>query len=99
MANTQLTISLFGDFNLTWQGQSSVSFSGDRPISLLAYLLLHRQTAVSRQQLAFTLWPDSSDSQARANLRNLFYTLRQTLPNADTYLAADSMTLQWRTDA
>ncbi|MEZ4643627.1 MAG: BTAD domain-containing putative transcriptional regulator [Chloroflexota bacterium] len=65
----------------------------------MAYLLLHRQTAVSRQQLAFTLWPDSSDSQARANLRNLFYTLRQTLPNADTYLAADSMTLQWRTDA
>ncbi|MBE2225485.1 MAG: hypothetical protein IAF02_28375, partial [Anaerolineae bacterium] len=98
-ADPQLKISLFGEFSLVYQGKPAPSFSGDRPISLLAYLLLHRQTAVSRQHLAFTLWPDSSDSQARANLRNLFYTLRQTLPAADTYLAADSMTLQWRTDA
>ncbi|MAT99808.1 MAG: hypothetical protein CL608_21925 [Anaerolineaceae bacterium] len=95
----QLHISLLGEFSLVFQGKPVSSLSGDRPISLLAYLLLHRQTAVSRQHLAFTLWPDSSDSQARANLRNLFYTLRQTLPDADTYLAGDSMTLQWRSDA
>lgn len=95
----QLHISLLGEFSLFFQGRLVSSLSGDRPISLLAYLLLHRQTAVSRQHLAFTLWPDSSDSQARANLRNLFYTLRQTLPDADTYLAGDSMTLQWRSDA
>ncbi|MBK8901299.1 MAG: hypothetical protein IPM53_08955 [Anaerolineaceae bacterium] len=99
MTETHLHITLFGEFGLVFQGKPAPSFSGDRPISLLAYLLLHRHTAVSRQHLAFTLWPDSSDSQARANLRNLFYTLRQTLPDADTYLAADSMTLQWRADA
>ncbi len=99
MTEPQLHITLFGEFGLVFQGKPAPSFSGDRPISLLAYLLLHRHTAVSRQHLAFTLWPDSSDSQARANLRNLFYTLRQTLPNADAYLAADSMTLQWRADA
>ncbi len=99
MTEPQLHITLFGEFGLVFQGKPAPSFSGDRPISLLAYLLLHRHTAVSRQHLAFTLWPDSSDSQARANLRNLFYTLRQTLPNADTYLAADAMTLQWRADA
>ncbi len=98
-ADSQLKISLFGEFHLAFPGKPALSLSGDRPISLLAYLLLHRKTAVSRQHLAFTLWPDSSDSQARANLRNLFYTLRQTLPAADTYLAADSMTLQWRNDA
>lgn len=95
----RLKISLFGEFSLVFQGRPAPHFGGDRPISLLAYLLLHRQTAVSRQHLAFTLWPDSGDSQARANLRNLFYTLRQTLPAADTYLVADSMTLHWRTDA
>lgn len=99
MTEPQLHITLFGEFGLVFRGKTAPSFSGDRPISLLAYLLLHRHTAVSRQRLAFTLWPDSSDSQARANLRNLFYTLRQTLPNADDYLAADAMTLQWRTDA
>ncbi|MBX3057295.1 MAG: hypothetical protein KF770_12565 [Anaerolineae bacterium] len=99
VAEPQLHITLLGEFGLVFRGKAAPSFSGDRPISLLAYLLLHRHTAVSRQHLAFTLWPDSSDSQARANLRNLFYTLRQTLPNADDYLAADAMTLQWRADA
>lgn len=99
MTGPQLHITLFGEFGLVFQGKPAPSFSGDRPISLLAYLLLHRHTAVSRQHLAFTLWPDSSDSQARANLRNLFFTLRRTLPNADAYLAADAMTLQWRADA
>lgn len=99
MTASPLAITLLGEFSLTQDGRSVAAFAGDRPISLLAYLLLNRHTAVSRQHLAFTLWPDSGDSQARANLRNLFYTLRQTLPQADTYLAADSMTLQWRADA
>ena len=90
MATPQLQITLLGEFSLVFQGQLAPSLSGDRSISLLAYLLLHRQTGVSRQHLAFTLWPDSSDSQARANLRNLLYTLRQTLPNADGFLLADS---------
>lgn len=98
VAETQLHISLLGEFNLIFQGQTVSAFSGDRPISLLAYLLLHRRTPVSRQHLAFTLWPDSSESQARTNLRNLVYTLRKFLPDADAYIAADAMTLQWRAD-
>ena len=96
---SRLQISLFGEFGLVYQGKRTSSFKGDRPIALLAYLLLHGKSAVSRQHLAFSLWPDSSDSQARTNLRNLFHTLRNTLPDADSYLAADAMTLQWRPDA
>lgn len=94
-----LVISLLGDFSLAWANKPAIHFAGDRPISLFAYLLLHRHTAVSRQQLAFTLWPDSSDGQARSNLRNLLFTLRQTLAEAETFLVTDSMTLQWRSDA
>ena len=99
MADNPLKITLFGEFGLVNRGRQFSSLNGDRPISLLAYLLLHRHKAVSRQHLAFTFWPDSGDSQARANLRNLFYSLRQTLPAADNYLLADSMTLQWRPDS
>jgi hypothetical protein len=40
-----------------------------RAESLLAYLLLHRDAAQPRQRLAFLLWPDSSEPQARTNLR------------------------------
>ena len=99
MTKPLLAITLLGEFSLTLAGNPVANFAGDRPVSLLAYLLLNRDLPQSRQQIAFKLWPDSSDSQARANLRNLFYTLRQTLPQADSYLAADSMTLQWRSDA
>jgi DNA-binding SARP family transcriptional activator len=88
-----------GEFQIIYGSGLAPNFSGDRPISLLAYLLLHRQAPVSRQRLAFTLWPDSTESQARTNLRNLYYTLRHTLPDADSYIAADAMTLQWRNDA
>jgi DNA-binding SARP family transcriptional activator/predicted ATPase len=98
MTESLLQISLFGEFGLVYRGRPVSTFHGDRPLSLLAYLLLHRHTAVSRQHLAFTLWPDSCDSQARTNLRNLLYTLRNSLPDADNYLAADAMTLKWRED-
>ena len=48
--------------------------------SLLAYLVLHRATSVSRQRPAFLLYPDSTEEQARTNLRNLVYLLRKALP-------------------
>jgi len=99
VTSANLAITLLGEFSLIPAGKPPIVLTGDRPVSLLAYLLLHRHTPHSRQQIAFTLWPDSTDSQARTNLRNLFFTLRQTLPNADHYLAADAMTLHWRTDA
>ena len=59
---------------------------------LLAYLLLHGNAPVSRQQLAFVFWPDSSEGQARTNLRNLWHRLRRTLPEADRLLATDELT-------
>jgi DNA-binding SARP family transcriptional activator len=99
VSGSGLHISLLGEFHVTFSSGLTPNFSGDRPVSLLAYLLLHRQAPVSRQHLAFTLWPDSTESQARTNLRNLYYTLRHTLPDADRYIAADAMTLQWRADA
>jgi len=44
------------------------------------------------------LWPDTSESQARNNLRQLIFQLRQTLPNADRFLSADTHTIHWKTD-
>jgi predicted ATPase/DNA-binding SARP family transcriptional activator len=90
-----LEITLLGGFSMKVAGKPTVNFSGDRPVSLLAYLLLHRHSPQSRQQIAFTLWPDSSEGQARTNLRNLLFSIRQLLPNADSYLTIDPATLQW----
>ena len=49
--------------------------------------------------MAFLLWPDSSEAQARTNLRNLLHALRQALPDPDRFLSADTQTLQWRPEA
>src|SRR5262249_44435797 len=67
--------------------------------SLVAYLVLHAGTPVGRQQLAFLFWPDSHESQARTNLRQLLHNLRAALPDLDLYLQSDQQTLFWRPDA
>ena len=67
-----------------------------RAESLLAYLLLHRDAPQPRQRLAFLLWPDSSEAQARTNLRHVLHTLRRALPDADRFLDVAPRTLRWR---
>ncbi|MFO7684313.1 MAG: BTAD domain-containing putative transcriptional regulator [Chloroflexota bacterium] len=94
-----LDVHLLGAFNIVYDKQPLAAFQADRPQALLAFLLLHRQTPQPRRHLAFLLWPDSTESQALNNLRNLLHTVRRALPNADEYLAVDSLTLQWRSDA
>src|SRR6266566_4411645 len=66
--------------------------------SLLAYLALHRGVPQSRSRIAYTLWPDSTDAQAHTNLRNLLFKLRMTLPEVDTFLVVDRLTLCWQQD-
>lgn len=94
-----LYIHLLGQFNLLVDGQPITSLAAERPQTLLAYLLLHRHAPLSRQYLAFLLWPDSGESQARSNLRNLLHALRQALPDADQFLQIEPMTLGWRAEA
>ncbi len=69
-----------------------------RAVSLLGYLLVHRGMPQARQRLAFLFWPDSSETQARTNLRHLLHTMRRWLPDSDRFLEATSRTLRWRDD-
>ena len=66
--------------------------------SLLGYLLVHRQAPQLRQHLAFVLWPDSTEPQARTNLRKVLHRLRHALPDADRLIEASPRTLGWRPD-
>jgi DNA-binding SARP family transcriptional activator len=38
-------------------------------VRLLAYLLLKRERSQTRVHVAFTLWPEDDETDARANLR------------------------------
>jgi len=94
-----LRVSLLGDFCVLHDEAPVADVDTPRLQSLLAYLLLRRAAPQSRAHLAFLFWPDTTESQARTNLRYLLHHLRRALPDADTYLVASVQTLQWRPDA
>src|SRR5438105_3671881 len=98
MGASTLHIRLFGSFDLRFDG-NPVALESARAESLLAYLLLHRETSHRRQRLAFLLWPDSSETQAQTNLRHVLHTLRRVLPHPDRYLDITPRTLQWQVHA
>jgi DNA-binding SARP family transcriptional activator len=94
-----LRIRLLGELDLR-HGQTPLPpFESARVASLLAYLLLHRETPQPRQHLAFVLWPDSTEPQARTNLRHVLHNLRRALPDNDQFLDVTPRTLQWRPDS
>ncbi len=92
---SKLDIKLLGCFALTYGDTPIAELSSGRSQALLAYLVLHRQTAQPRQRIAFSLWPESTDEQARANLRKELSRLRHALPNPDEFLHVDAKMLQW----
>lgn len=90
-----LEIRLLGSFLLQWEGEQGKGTFSPRARILLAYLLINRHANMSRRQIAFHLWPDSSEEQAFANFRTLLTQLRKALPGADRYLTIDRHTVQW----
>ena len=89
---SSLRINLLGRFQVSQGDQPLAGFEHARFQHLLAYLTLHRTAPISRQQLAFLFWPDSTDQQALKNLRTLLTRLRQALP--DAYHSWTSLLLQ-----
>ncbi len=68
------------------------------PLTLLVFamLVLRNGEPLSRDEAAFTLWPDYIESDARAALRRHLYKLHQTLPAASRpWLACDAKTIRW----
>src|SRR3954451_9204918 len=94
-----LHLRLLGDFSLIYAEDQVTSINTPRLHSLLAYLALHHDAPQLRQHLAFLFWPDITEAQARANLRQLLHQLRHALPDADAFLYADASTVCWRADA
>ncbi len=104
-----LHMHLLGDFRLVYDQapatglpETGVPVTGIKTArlrALLAYLVLHRDAPQSRSHLAFTFWLDSTEAQARSNLRKQVYYLRRELPEADRFLYTDAKTLQWRPEA
>jgi predicted ATPase/DNA-binding SARP family transcriptional activator len=89
-----LTVRLFGVPHVSFE-QRPVRFVASRTLPLFVYLLLHRDRPVARDLLAFTLWPDNSEEEARANLRRHLNRLNDALPRIAgvTWIDADKKTI------
>jgi DNA-binding SARP family transcriptional activator/tetratricopeptide (TPR) repeat protein len=94
-----LHVRLLGGFVITYDDQVVTSVNTARLQSLLAYLVLHRDTPQSRQHVAFVLWPDSTEEQARTNLRKVLSQLRQVWPAIEDFVNTEGQTLQWPTSS
>jgi predicted ATPase/DNA-binding SARP family transcriptional activator len=97
-----LAVRLFGQRQLSFADQPLRFGAPVRALSLLAYLLLNRDKALARDTLAYTLWPDEPESDARANLRRHLYLLQNdVLPRTAgvQWVLADARTVRWNPSA
>ena len=78
-------------------------FGGPRKaVALLAYVLLHRERALSRAAVAEQFWPDEDDESARASLRRHLHRALAALPEAPAkcpWVIADKVSLRWNPEA
>ena len=95
---SQLHIRLLGEFRVSIDGQVLAGFDSVRVRSLLAYLVMHQGQVVERAQIAYLFWPESSEKQARINLRHQLHTLRHAIPDTENYLDIGTKELMWKSD-
>ncbi len=94
-----LQIFLLGTFHLVYNQKPITTTIGARAQELLAYLVLHAGKPQSRQHLAWLFWPDTTEYQARTNLRKVLFDLRNALPEVDRFLQIDRTTVIWLADS
>lgn len=102
MISPSLRIHLFGQPRFVFEGAPFRYSAPPKATSLVAYLLLHRDAPLSREKLAFTLWEDDTEEDARANLRRHLHHMQRALPAAPPdapWVLADTETMQWNPDA
>lgn len=88
-----LEVRLLGQFEVH-QDSQALTIPTRNAQSLFAYLILNAGRAHRREKLAGLLWPDSSEENARSNLRHELWRLRKTFEaGGQTYFLVDGLTI------
>jgi DNA-binding SARP family transcriptional activator len=66
---------------------------------LITLLAVHSGEPISRTRIASNFWPESSESQARSNLRNLLTKLKIAWPGMDDAITVERNDITWRSDS
>ncbi|HEX6235127.1 MAG TPA: AAA family ATPase, partial [Jiangellaceae bacterium] len=94
-----LDVVLLGEFRVRSDGLLLTDLRSPRSQALLGYLAVHQGTPQPRQRLASLFWPESTEAQARTNLRRELHQIRRSLPDPDAILGVDQTSMWWRDDA
>src|SRR5512143_2389657 len=88
-----LEVRLLGQFKVLCDGRL-VTIPTRNAQALFAYLVLNAGKAHRREKLAGLLWPDSSEENARSNLRHELWRLRKAVDGErESYFVADDLTV------
>ena len=73
----------------------------DRTFMILARTILQRGAPLSRDALAYSVFPDDDEATALAQLRRYLYLAAKALPERDgePWLIADAETVRWNSEA
>jgi DNA-binding SARP family transcriptional activator len=94
MAASGVRVELLGGFRVFVNGRAVTRLPGARQQEVLAFLVFHaRGGPVTRQRLAGSVWPDSSDSQSLTNLRRELHQLRDGWPEVEALIDAGPRTI------
>ncbi len=79
----RLTVRMLGGFELNVDGQPVSDWHGRRALSIIQFLVLNRQRAVSRDVLIDAIWPEIHSDRGRRRLHQGVYDLRSILRDVD----------------
>jgi len=97
-----LYVALLGHARLEFDGEPFAFTAPRKTLPILGYLLVHRAAAISRDFLAFTMWPDADEDVARGNLRRNLTLFKSVLPSAGAehdWIIANNEFVRWNPDA
>jgi len=91
-----LAIHLLGHFEVMLDNQPALRFRTDKMCALLAYLTVEAERSHRREMLAGLLWPEFLEADARHNLSQTLWRLRELLGTGDPpYFLATRQTLRF----
>ena len=86
MDSRPYSIKLLGQAQVLAAVSAELAQTGTRSTLLLARLAMAPERGHDRKRLTELLWPDRSEQQAQASLRQTLWTLRKTLGDEDQRL-------------
>jgi DNA-binding SARP family transcriptional activator/DNA-binding NarL/FixJ family response regulator len=90
-----IRIALFGQPRVLSDDGSREYLLPRKTLHILAYLILNRRRAPTRDTIAFALFPDEDEETARGSFRRNLSYLLQALPDGRRFIEADAERVAW----